>query len=158
MAERRFGRIDVRPEPATVVAGETARCVVDITPLAPVRIESIRASLKATEAVVTDETHPTVKRATLYEWDDEDSSVGIVDTRQTRHVEFQWPIPIDAPGSFYEWANLLEWDCTIEIQMQGGHEWSARFPILVYPATITRSSDDKESDEEYDDGDDGDDE
>jgi hypothetical protein len=125
--------IDVRPEPGTVVAGQTARFVLEIAPRSRIYIESIRAVLTATESVAPREPRSPLKQVTLYQWDREDASIGAIDGGQTRRVEFEQPIPVEAPGSFYEWGNLLEYKCAIEIKMQGALPWTARFPFLVYP-------------------------
>jgi hypothetical protein len=133
-AQRKLGPVELSFEPNRVQPGERARLRLGFQPRAEIKINTITATFKGQEVVVSGSgTNKTTHRHTLYEREHE--ITGECTLRRREHADFMvdFEVPDDAPWSFSASSNTLSWTCQVSIDIARWPDWNDEVPLVVIP-------------------------
>lgn len=138
ISERGFETVDARLEPWSVRPGELVRLKLRVVPAVEMEVETVRATLLGREEVVK-RNHSSDRsddrfRHTVHE---KQLEVGARRTTLQPGVPVEWEatfrIPDDAPLSFVDDDNRLEWIVKPLVEITGRPDWSTSLGLIVRP-------------------------
>ena len=132
LAVQRLGEVTFSVSPKELIPGDTLLCQVRFTPLARLKLERLRLTLKAQEKVVRGSgTDKKTYRHTVFEEVRSALSERELDVNEPVEVQEAFQIPLDAPYTFVADDNALLWSLDALIDVQGVLDWQHDAPLTV---------------------------
>lgn len=135
LAEKKLGPVIAQVEPMTTTPGQALSVALDFTPQGELRINTITATLKGTESVISGSgTNTTTYTHVLFEQQVVLRPAARLMPREAQELADTFQLPADAAFSFSASDNSLNWGVEFHIDIAKWPDWTTTVPVFIGPA------------------------